>query len=88
MWLLSRLIKDFERVSKAEARHTEPATAKWCPIVLKPNDSMHRFILRVPLQMYKYINSLFVFYQKILIKVIFWRPCRCTKRQLIGHRRK
>ena len=35
MWLLSRLIKDFERVSKAEARHTEPATAKWCPIICR-----------------------------------------------------
>jgi hypothetical protein len=22
-----------------------------------------------------------------LVKVIFWRPCRCPKRQLIGNRR-
>jgi hypothetical protein len=39
---------------------------------------------------YKSINVLRVylyFNKKTLVKVIFWRPCRCPKRQLIGHRR-
>jgi hypothetical protein len=49
---------------------------------------MHQFVIKSIF--YKSINVLRVhlyFNKKTLVKIIFWRPCRCPKRQLIRNRR-